>query len=111
MCDKELIGVMNFYLSIHGFNALFYVSDLVFVQGIADIAKETDLAEAQRKLMDEVSSASINLINISRSFTAAAWLQYVGTELLADQVVEITDAPHVDDVWIPFFVEIDERVT
>jgi hypothetical protein len=50
----------------HGFNSLFFLSDLIFVHGIAKKAHEADLEVAQRKLMGEVSGAASNLIEFER---------------------------------------------
>jgi hypothetical protein len=79
--DPELSEVMNLYFSHHGFNSLFFLSDLVFLQGIADAAKHADLAATQRKLMSDVSSASSNLIEFAKAFVAATWIKHFGAEM------------------------------
>jgi len=56
--DPELGQFLNLYFSHHGFNSLFFVSDLAFKQGIATKSKECDVEAAHRKLMGEVSTAS-----------------------------------------------------
>ena len=56
--------------------------------------------------MSEVSRASSNLIEFARAFTAAAWLGHFGQEMIARDMVAVTDAPNIDDVWLPFFVEV-----
>jgi hypothetical protein len=104
--NDELGGLLTLYFSTHGFNSLFLISDLVFIQGIADKSGEPDLQEAQKKLLGEVSTASINLIEFARAFAAAAWLKHFGREMLAKDVVTVAEAPNVDDVWLPFFVEM-----
>lgn len=50
---------MNLYFSAHGFNSLFLLSDLVFIQGIAEKSEEPDFEAAQKKLMGEMSRAAI----------------------------------------------------
>ena len=65
--DPELGGLLNLYFSAHGFNSLFLLSDLVFIQGIAEKSEELDLEAAQKKLMSEVSRASSNLIEFARA--------------------------------------------
>ena len=105
--DPELGGLLNLYFSAHGFNSLFLLSDLVFIQGIAEKSEEPDLEAAQKKLMGEVSRASSNLIEFARAFTAAAWLRHFGQEMIARDMVAVTDAPNIDDVWLPFFVEVE----
>ena len=59
---------------------------------------------AQKKLMGEVSRASSNLVEFARAFVASAWLRHFVEEILAKDMVAITNAPNVDDVWLPFFV-------
>ena len=44
--DPELGGLLNLYFSAHGFNSLFLLSDLVFIQGIAEKSEEPDLEAA-----------------------------------------------------------------
>jgi hypothetical protein len=108
ICDNdELSRLLNLYFSRHGFNSLFLISDLVFMQGIAHKLGEYDLHEAQKKLMGEVSTASINLIEFARAFAAAAWRKHFGWEMLAKDMVTVADAPNVDNVWLPFFVEME----
>jgi hypothetical protein len=104
--DRELDGYWNLYFSQHGFNSLFFLSDLIFVHGIGKKAGGTDLEETQRKLMGEVSAASANLIEFAKAFVAAAWLKHFGEEMVAKDIVTVSDAPNVDDVWLPFFVEV-----
>jgi hypothetical protein len=66
-----------------------------------------DLEAAQKKLVGEVSRASSNLVEFARAFAAAAWLRHFGEEMIAKDMVAVTDAPDIDDVWLPFFVEVE----
>lgn len=59
---------------------------------------------AQKKLMGEASRASSNLVEFARAFVASAWLRHFGEEILAKDIVAVTNAPNIDDVWFPFFV-------
>jgi len=104
--DRELDGYWNLYFSQHGFNSLFFLSDLIFVHGIGTKAGGTELAETQRKLMEQASAASANLIEFAKAFVAAAWLKHFGAEMVAKDIVTVSDAPNVDEVWLPFFVEV-----
>jgi hypothetical protein len=105
--DPELGGLLNLYFSRHGFNSLFLLSDLVFIQGIAEIAGTPDFEAAQKKLMGEMSNASSNLVEFAKAFTAAAWIKHVRQEMVAKDIVQVNDAPNIDDVWLPFFVEVE----
>lgn len=111
ICDNpDFDGLLNLYFSHHGFNSLYLLSDLVFVQGIAEQVGEPDLAATYKKLLGELSKASINLIEFTKAFTAAAWLKHFGQEMLAKDKVVVSGAPQVDDVWLPFFVEVENTV-
>ena len=56
--------------------------------------------------MEEVSAASTNLIQFAKAFVAAAWLKHFGAEMVAKDIVTVSDTPDVDEVWLPFFVEV-----
>jgi hypothetical protein len=104
--DRELDDHWSLYFSDHGFNSLFFLSDLIYAHGIGLQARGGDLEEAHRKLMDEMSTASINIIEFAKAFFAAAWRKNFGAEFLAKDVVTISDAPNLDELWLPFFVEV-----
>jgi hypothetical protein len=86
--DSELGGLLNLYFLRHGFNSLFLLSDLVFIQGIAEKAGEHDLEAAQKKLMG-ASRASSNLVELARAFAPAAWLKHFGQDGL-EKLVRLT---------------------
>lgn len=104
--DPDSDGLWSMYLSHHGFNSLFLFSDIIFVYGMGDAAKQQSLSLAHEKIMGEISTASVNLIEFSRAFFTAVWKKHFGSEIIAKDVVQIVDAPNVDDVWLPFFVEV-----
>lgn len=104
--NPDVDDCWNLYFSHHGFNSSFFLSDLIFIHGISGKVQGATLDAAQRKLMQEASAASSNLIEFAKAFFAAAWLQHFGTEILAKDVVTVADAPDVDQVWLPFFVEV-----
>ena len=56
--------------------------------------------------MEQASAASANLIEFAKAFVAAAWLKHFGAEMVAKDIVTVSDAPNVDEVWLPFFVEV-----
>ena len=93
------------YFSHHGYNCLYLLSDVIYVQGIANSAGEDDPVAAHKKLMGEVSSAATHLIEFAKAFTAAAWIKHFGLEMEAKDVINIQNAPDIDSVGLPFFVE------
>jgi hypothetical protein len=104
--DPAMDSEWNWYLSQHGFNTLFYLSDVVITHAIFEEIKEADWRVGQEKIMKEVTDASNSLKDFTLSFVKAIWLKHFGTELLVDKVFEIRDAPAATDVILPFFVEV-----
>ncbi len=64
------------------------------MHGIGTKAGGSELAETQRKLMEQVSAASANVIEFAKAFVAAAWLKHFGAEMVAKVIVG-GDAPNV----------------
>jgi hypothetical protein len=86
-------------------NTFFFVSDFVVVHGMANALKESDLDAAHRKLMGELKPVADDLSEFTFGFAAAMFRKYFGSELTATVVAKIADAPNIDDVRLPFFVE------
>lgn len=106
--DPGLDEAWCFYFSQHGYNTMFLLSDLIIVQGIFRAAGIQDLAEGQQRLIKEVTDAANNLLEFAKSFTKAVWLKHVGDEIICDKVFDVTNAPIVDNVTLPFFVTLPE---
>jgi hypothetical protein len=104
--DPAMDSEWNWYLSQHGFNTLFYLSDVVITHAIFEEIKETDWRVGQEKIMKEVTDASSSIKEFTLSFVKAIWLKHFGTELLANKVFEIKRAPPATDVVLPFFVKV-----
>jgi hypothetical protein len=104
--DPAMDSEWNWYLSQHGYNTLFYLSDVVITHAIFEEIKETDWKVGQEKIMKEVTDASNGLKEFTLSFVKAVWLKHFGTELPANKVFEIKDAPVATDVVLPFFVRV-----
>jgi fructose-specific component phosphotransferase system IIB-like protein len=86
-------------------NTSFFVSDYVFVHGMADALSEPDVNEAHRKLMGEMAPVANDLSEFAFGFAAAIFRRHVGSELIMTIVAKIDDAPDIDDIRYPFFVE------
>jgi hypothetical protein len=104
--DAEFDDLWKVYFSEHGFNSLFFFSDLVFVHGIGAKAKAQNLVDAQKQLMGELSAASMNIVEFAQAFFAAAWRKNFGDEIPAQDIVNVENAPAIEDVRLPFFVEV-----
>jgi hypothetical protein len=104
--DDSMDDQWNLYFAQHGFNSLFYLSEIVISHGIFAEVGETDWRIGQEKIMAEVISAANNINEFAKAFTKAVWLKHFGDEMIADKVFEVHDAPVADQVEIPFFVNL-----
>jgi fructose-specific component phosphotransferase system IIB-like protein len=86
-------------------NTSFFVSDYVFVHGMADALSEPDVNEAHRKLMGEMAPVANDLSEFEFGFAATIFKRHVGSELIMKIVAKVDDAPDIDDIRYPFFVE------
>jgi fructose-specific component phosphotransferase system IIB-like protein len=64
-------------------NTSFFVSDYVFVHGMADALSEPDVNEAHRKLMGEMAPVANDLSEFAFGFAAAIFKRYVVGPLIA----------------------------
>jgi hypothetical protein len=97
------------YFSQYGFNSLFLVSDLIAVHGIMRLLKETDPVRAQERMMKDVAVASSNLFAFTNAFFVAAWQKHFGPILQARRVIDIPKPPPMENIALPFFVNMDGK--
>jgi hypothetical protein len=100
--DKADWGV---YFNRGLLNTFFFVSDFVFVHGMSDALSEPDVNEAQRKLLGEMAPVANDLSEFALGFAAAVFKRHVGAELTMKIVAKVGDAPDIDGIRYPFFVE------
>jgi hypothetical protein len=86
-------------------NTFFFVSDFVFVHGMSDALSEPDVNEAHRKLLGEMAPVANDLSEFALGFAAAVFKRHVGAELTMKIVAKVGDAPDIDGIRYPFFVE------
>jgi len=79
---------------------------MVALHGIAAILKAQDLIEAEHKLMASVMDIATDMNHVVYAIISVLYAENIGPELLSDAPVNITTAPSIFDVWIPFFVEL-----
>ncbi len=65
---------------------------------------ETDVNEAHRKLLGDIAPIANDLSTFAFGFAEAIFRKYSG-ELNATLVAEIKDAPNIEDLRLPWFVE------
>jgi hypothetical protein len=104
--NSDLDSDWNFYFAQHGFNSMFFISDIVIIHGIFKELGETDWAAGQEKIMAQVVSAADNINEFAKAYIKAVWLKHFGQEMLSDRVIEIHDAPKGEEVVLPFFIEM-----
>jgi hypothetical protein len=92
------------YLNDALLNSFFFASDFVLVHGMANAMGETDVNEAHRKLLGDIAPIANDLSTFAFGFVEAIFVKYFG-ELTATRVAEIKDAPNIEDLRLPWFVE------
>jgi len=100
--DKADWGV---YFNRGLLNTFFFVSDFVFVHGISDALSEPDVNEAHRKFLGEMAPVANDLSEFALGFATAVFKRHVGAELTMKIVAKVGDAPDIDGIRYPFFVE------
>jgi hypothetical protein len=96
----------NWYMSLATVNSFYFASDFVILHSILNTIGETDLIEAQKKIMAEVNSVSGHMTNFLLSLSDAFLTKHFAPNMRAEVVAKITDAPNVFEFWLPFYVEI-----
>ena len=87
-------------------NTFFFVSDYVFVHAITDAIKETDVNVAHEKLLGDLAPTANDLSEFTFGFAKAIFQKYINRdELVMNVVAKIADAPNIDDVRLPHYVE------
>jgi hypothetical protein len=87
-------------------NVSFFVADYVFVHGIANALKETDVNVAHEKLLRDLAPTSNDLSEFTFGFAKSIFQKYINRdELVMTIVAKIEDAPDIDDVRFPHYVE------
>ena len=88
-------------------NCFFFMSDFIIAHGMANAVGEGDLIKAHAAILGDLGPLSNELSEFTFGFAAAIFKKYVGDELPATVAATIEDAPHIDDVRIPFYVEME----
>jgi hypothetical protein len=87
-------------------NTVFFVADYVFVHGITSALKETDVNVARQKLLSDMAPTTNDLSEFTFGFAKAIFQKYINPdELVMTIVAKIEDAPNIDDVRLPHYVE------
>jgi hypothetical protein len=102
-------GNWDVYFSKRLTNCFFFVSDFVVAHGMTSAIGETDLLQAHRKLLNALGPISNELSEFTFGFASALFRKHLGNELVGTVVAKFSDAPNIDDLQLPFFMETSER--
>ena len=72
---------------------------------MANALREEDINEGFRKMMGELAPVANDLSEFTFGFMAAIFKKHFGPELLMTRVAMIGDAPDIDALRLPFFLE------
>jgi hypothetical protein len=87
-------------------NVSFFVSDFVVVHGVMDILDETDVNEAHKKLLNPLHAIALDISEVTFGFAKLMFQKYINEhELVMNEVAHIKDAPDIDTLRLPFYVE------
>lgn len=109
--DHEWDSEWNWYLSAYTLNSFYFTSDIVVLHSLLKAVGETNLAVGWGKVMAEVQETSKHMISFIYALSMTILVRQFGSELVGEIHSQITDAPSLCDVWIPFFVEVPEDDT
>lgn len=97
------------YLSRGLMNCFFFMSDMVIAHGMTEALGHSDVNEAHKVLLPKLGPIAKQLSDFTYGFVAAVFHKYVGDEMLLTVVAKFEDAPHVDEVRLPFFIEMEPK--
>jgi hypothetical protein len=97
------------YLSSGLMNCFFFMSDMVIAHGMTEALGHTDVNEAHRVLLPKLGPVANQLSDFTYGFAAAIFRKYVGDEMVLTVVSKLEGAPHVDEVKLPFFMEMEPK--
>lgn len=103
--NPEFDDEWNWYLAKENINCFYFISDMVVIHGVLKAIGEDDLVEAQKKMHQQLSLASDEIIKFAQAFFDALLRKYFSPEIIAEVVEKVSDAPIAFDVNLPFYVE------
>ena len=91
-------------------NVCFFVSDYVYAHGISNAVAEPDVAKAHEKLLMSLGPIANDLTSVTYGYAEAIFKKYLGNDLSMTVVAKVTSAPHINDLTLPFYVEMPENL-
>jgi hypothetical protein len=97
----------NWYFSPALYNSFYFSSEVVILHATLKTIGETDLIKAHQSIMAELKQVSEPMIHHIFALNEALLLKHLGAT--AEVITQITDAPGVFDVGLPFYVEVPDQ--
>jgi hypothetical protein len=90
-------------------NCCFFMSDMAIAHGMAEALGQKDVLQAHHRLLPKLGPIANQLSEFTFGFAAAVFKKYAGHELSAVAVAKFENPPSMDDVTLPFFVELKPK--
>jgi hypothetical protein len=90
-------------------NCCFFMSDMAIAHGMAEALGENDVLQAHQRLLPKLRPIANQLSEFTFGFAAAVFKKYAGHQLSAVVVAKFENPPSMDDVTLPFFVELKPK--
>jgi hypothetical protein len=90
-------------------NCCFFMSDMAIAHGMAEALGENDVLQAHQRLLPKLGPIANQLSEFTFGFAAAVFKKYAGHQLSAVVVAKFENPPSMDDVTLPFFVELKPK--
>ncbi len=97
------------YVSLGLMNCFFFMSDMVIAHSMAEALGFKDVNEAHRVLLPKLAPVANQLSEFMFGFSAAVIRKYAGDEMDLTVVAKFEEAPRIDDVKLPFFMELQPK--
>ena len=97
------------YLTHGLMNCFFFMSDMVIAHSMTEALGFKDVNEAHRTLLPKLAPVANQLSEFMYGFSAAIFRKYVGDEMDLTIVAKFEDPPHIADVKLPFFIELQPK--
>jgi hypothetical protein len=94
----------------HGLlNCCFFMSDMAIAHGMAEALNEKDVLKAHKRLLPKLGPIANQLSEFTFGFAAAVFKKHVGQEISAAVVAKFENPPNMDDVRLPFFLDLKPK--
>lgn len=90
-------------------NCCFFMLDMAIAHRMAETLNEKDVLDAHKRLLLKLGPIANQLSEFTFGFAAAVFKKHVGQEVSAMVAAKFENPPNMDDVTLPFFVELKPK--